>query len=135
MKHHHKILATVAVLLGLNGSAAQADTIYAAQTQIGQNTFEDILTFKTKPTFKEAGKPLQGTVTVPGVFTAKMVGTTVIEPGKVPRLSFKILAVEGGKTFEVQYELYSLYNGYLLHGTLKFPDGTTGLVSAARIQE
>lgn len=80
-------------------SSLQIDGIYKMEVKIGEKIFTDLVQLKT-----EENNKLNGTVTLPGLFTAPLHGTySYNEKNKTGNIEFKISTLEKGKKLEVLY--------------------------------
>ncbi len=78
----------------------KVDGLYKMDIRIGDRLFEDLVVLKDK-----GNHELEGTVTVPGIFTAKITRGSygTLDFSGLERIKFEIEAIENGKPLKVLY--------------------------------
>lgn len=111
-------MKALAVFIFLFTSSLQAEEIYLLPTTIGDRTFNDLLVIEP------AGMD-QGSLTVPGVFSAPIFNMRVKIYWHGTYYTFSIKAVEGGSETLVKYEIFlPNTSDQQISGSLKLEDGT-----------
>lgn len=80
--------------------------VYEVRLKVGDKEFRDLMTVDSANYLPSGKEELSGTMTVPGVFTSKFVGTTSLTSSFNLRLRFEIIANENGKQYKVRYTAY-----------------------------
>lgn len=93
-----KLLTVIASLLMC--SSVMASDIYMIKTKIGDNVFDDIFVYGGCQ-----GAKFEGSVTVPGVFTAKAEDTKCSFTWTGESASFKITVRENNQEYDVYYAM------------------------------
>lgn len=110
-------------------SAVKSEEIYRLETKIGDRVFYDLLSFEDAN-----NKTMKGTLTVPGVFTAPLINTSMKFSWDVIYYDFDVLVRESGEEYKVSYSLRESYLGESgMKGTLNKDGKQLGTIKGINI--
>lgn len=117
----NKMIVVVILFLGAVVQADQFDPVldghYSMKLKVGDKIFDDEMEFRgaDRPIrLRDGGGRVQGSITVPGVFTSPLEGHGFCSTwGSQCHLIFTIVAREQGQTYKVRYEALLEIDNYL----------------------